>query len=931
MTNTVRSAAVRLTMENAQYIRGANQAAGATEQATGRMQRAVRNTAASTGRDWETMGKYGGRYALAVGAGLGFAEKRIMSFDKTMSAAQAATGAQAAQLEKLRAAAIKAGADTAFTSTDAAQAIVEEGKAGISTANILKGGLRGALDLAAAGSIGVGDAAEYTATALVQFHLGGDKARHVADLLAASANKAQGEVTDMSLALSYIGVPAHAAGISLEETVGTIALLAKNGLIGEKAGTSLRGMLASLQSPSKQASKIMSELGINVYDAQGKFKGFDGVAQELHTSLSGLTDQERQYALGKIFGNEQLQAANILYEQGAKGVRKMTREVNDQGYATKVANQKLDNLAGDWERLTGSFESAIIKDGSPAQRGLRDMVQNAEHLVNAFAGLPDVVQQGVVKMLVLTTGIGAALYTISKIRNISRDLRGLGGTRGGVAGGLGRAASMASPVPVFVTNLGAGGLGGVGGKGGPTILGGGSGTSGKIKGFALPRGTGLVLTATGLVLMATGVTGKTHTGSTVGGAVAGGQFGGPAGALIGGGLGALNDVYNSGNSAKDALARAKQALETGTIKEQKAALADLRKEAEKLGSGGWGQNFARGVTELTGRRREIEQTGKALQEALDPKLRRQSRDDLLFLLSGGKRGSLHRPKMPAPEKDPLQTLLGDPTKRPGKKPKELTSEEVLANFYGVNPKKLKPVPLMDKILDMGDIWPNGKPGKSKGGKNAVMSFAASLDLDTSAFDKKAGGAKRTAADLDHTRIAPRVDLTGDDAAIAAIQRIKAEMASIHDKTVHLNYYVNQANAHNKPRVLPGNPDGSADGSTVPKTGFGYADRHLYVLADGEEVVSNRYGQADKWRPLLKAINANRLAGGGTAGVSPVVTQLGPSGTGIDINQLAAVVAGNQLLGHRDNRTLLTGAFETALRKVPMVRTDPGMTLPYGVV
>lgn len=58
---------------------------------------------------------------------------------------------------------------------------------------------------------------------------------------------------------------------------------------------------------------------------------------------------------------------------------------------------------------------------------------------------------------------------------------------------------------------------------------------------------------------------------------------------------------------------------------------------------------------------------------------------------------------------------------------------------------------------------------------------------------------------------------------------------------------------------------SADGGTVPKTGMPYADRHPYLLADGEEVISNRNGQADRHRSLLKAINAGRLAGGGTAG------------------------------------------------------------------
>ncbi len=65
--------------------------------------------------------------------------------------------------------------------------------------------------------------------------------------------------------------------------------------------------------------------------------------------------------------------------------------------------------------------------------------------------------------------------------------------------------------------------------------------------------------------------------------------------------------------------------------------------------------------------------------------------------------------------------------------------------------------------------------------------------------------------------------------------------------------------------------GSADGSTVPKDGGSYADRYLYMLAPGEEVISNRFGQADKNRAALKAANRGAklavvggLASGGTA-------------------------------------------------------------------
>lgn len=56
----------------------------------------------------------------------------------------------------------------------------------------------------------------------------------------------------------------------------------------------------------------------------------------------------------------------------------------------------------------------------------------------------------------------------------------------------------------------------------------------------------------------------------------------------------------------------------------------------------------------------------------------------------------------------------------------------------------------------------------------------------------------------------------------------------------------------------------ADGTTVPGPRFPYRDRVPALLAPTEEVISNRHGQADRWRPLLKAINANAMADGGTA-------------------------------------------------------------------
>lgn len=112
-------------------------------------------------------------------------------------------------------------------------------------------------------------------------------------------------------------------------------------------------------------------------------------------------------------------------------------------------------------------------------------------------------------------------------------------------------------------------------------------------------------------------------------------------------------------------------------------------------------------------------------------------------------------------------------------------------------------------------------------------------------------------------------------AFATIDQVVARLGGIRDKNITIT--TQWRNIYAPPRNAPGRsnpglgllaPGASADGSTVPKDGGPYGDRYHYLLAPGEEVISNRHGQADRHRPLLKAINAGMLADGGTAmGVS----------------------------------------------------------------
>ena len=346
---------------------------------------------------------------MAAGA-LGVAAiKTASDFDASMSGVQSATRASASEMDLLRQAAIQAGADTIYGATDAAGAIEELGKAGLSTADILSGGLSGALDLAASDGMEVADAAGYMSTALTQFNLSGSDATHVADLLAAGAGKALGSVSDMGEALNNSGQVAHSFGMSLEETVGTLAAFASQGKIGAEGGTLLSSVINNLTGQTEKQKQAMEEYGITLHDQQGNFVGMASLAGQLHDKLSGLTAEQRNAALAAMFDTYARQGALALYQEGAEGIEEWTKAVDDSGYASEMAAARTDNLKGDLEQLSGSVETLLINLGEGGQGPLRSLVQTLDMLVDAFSGLPEPVQQWLV-LGSSAIGIGAALH-----------------------------------------------------------------------------------------------------------------------------------------------------------------------------------------------------------------------------------------------------------------------------------------------------------------------------------------------------------------------------------------------------------------------------------------------------------------------------------------------------------------------------------------
>jgi TP901 family phage tail tape measure protein len=407
-----RSVTVWLKAEVAGYVAGIEKASLATKD----LAKTTEASATQNKASWDKAGVGMLAVGAVLAAGVGVAVMAYTEFDHTMSTVKANIDDKSVpSMQRLADAAMTAGKVTEFSATAAAQAEVQLSKVGVTSAQITGGALVGVLALAAATEIDLPTAASIAAAAMNQFGLSAAQIPHVADLLASAANHALGGVIPLSEALKFVGVAASQFGISIDSTVGVLAMFASNGITGTMAGTGFRMMLIQMAKPTAEATDLMKQYNITAFDSQGKFVGMATLAGELHTQLGGLTVQQREHTLAVMFGTRALAEANILYAQGSDGVKKWTDTVNQQGFAEMQASTKLNNLAGDMQIFGTSVNVALIKEGSAGNGVLRDMAQFATGAVNAFGDLPAPLQAGTLKLAGLTGGVlilGGTLITI---------------------------------------------------------------------------------------------------------------------------------------------------------------------------------------------------------------------------------------------------------------------------------------------------------------------------------------------------------------------------------------------------------------------------------------------------------------------------------------------------------------------------------------
>lgn len=311
-----------------------------------------------------------------IGATLGYTVDQLKGDLNSMSAEEAAAAQRARDsMEMLRDKAQEMGAQTSFSASEAAEGLNILAMSGYDAESSCAM-IGDVLNLAAAGSLSLADAAAYTSGAVKGFADDTKDAQYYTDLMAKGATLANTDVKALGEALSGGAATAASYGQSAEGLTLALLRMAEQGVTGTQATTSLNRAMADLYTPSDAAAKKLEELGVSAYDADHNARDFNDVVDDLNAALSDMTPEAQNAAKSVIFTSNGLQAFNKMTVTSTDKVNEWSDALaNAAGSAGAQAETMLDNLQGDVTKFGSAMEGARIVLSDALTPTLREFVQ----------------------------------------------------------------------------------------------------------------------------------------------------------------------------------------------------------------------------------------------------------------------------------------------------------------------------------------------------------------------------------------------------------------------------------------------------------------------------------------------------------------------------------------------------------------------------
>jgi len=246
------------------------------------------------------------------------------------------------------------GRSTKFTAQEVAEAQMYQAMAGMKTNEVLEMTPK-LLKMSIAAGSDFAQTSDIVTDNLSAFGMSIGEVDRLMDVMVATSNNANTNVQMLGEAYKYVAASSRNFE-SFEDVNILLGVLADNGIKSGQAGRNLAAIYRRLANPSKQVANALTDLNIQLYDQQGKFKGLKTISDELKKATANLTQEERNRYLAVIAGGEGMKVlASIMgtteenYNKVANGVR------NAKGATDKFA----DDMSNTTSNKIAQFKSTL--------------------------------------------------------------------------------------------------------------------------------------------------------------------------------------------------------------------------------------------------------------------------------------------------------------------------------------------------------------------------------------------------------------------------------------------------------------------------------------------------------------------------------------------------------------------------------------------
>ena len=298
-----------------------------------------------------------------------------MNFDKSMSQVAATMGKTVDEIDDLREFAKKMGSETAFSASQAADALNYMALAGYDAETSMNM-LPNVLNLAASGGMELARASDMITDTQSALGLSLDETAKLVDKMAKGASKTNTSVSQLGDAMLTVGGTAKMLAGGTTELSTALGLLADNGTKGAEGGTALRNIILSLTAPTDKAAAALEDLGVKAFDEKGNMRDLQSIFADFNSALSTMTEGEKTQVLNSIFNKVDLKSVNALLATSTERWNEVSAAIdNADGAAAQMAETQLDNLAGDVTIFRSALEGIQIALSDKLTPTLRKFVK----------------------------------------------------------------------------------------------------------------------------------------------------------------------------------------------------------------------------------------------------------------------------------------------------------------------------------------------------------------------------------------------------------------------------------------------------------------------------------------------------------------------------------------------------------------------------